>query len=76
MGAVDDGLNMVFGGSTDPVALVEVAALGLSAAHSRSLAGPISSLVTQHFNVPGARIYVRFQDSERSMWAWNGNTFG
>ncbi len=76
MGAVEAGLSMIHAASQDPAAMVDVSALGLTADQARELAELVTRLVEEHFGVSPERIYVKFQDVERSMWACNGTPFG
>jgi len=76
MASVSDCCTLYFSGSQEPAAMVELASIGLTEAQAGSLAGILCELVSTHFHVPQDRIYVRFHDSARAMWGWNGKTFG
>ena len=40
------------------------------------MAKPISDFVYEKMGIPIDKIYISFEDVPRSMWAWNGKTFG
>ena len=76
MGTVTDCCTLYFSGNQEPGAMVELASIGFNEEHAGGMAGILCELVSSHFHVPQDRIYVRFHDSTRSMWGWNGKTFG
>ncbi len=76
MAAMEDGVSMNFAGSEEPCAMVEFAGLGLPAEALRQLTELICASTLSHLGIPGNRVYVRFLDTERSHWGWDGKTFG
>ena len=76
MGAIGDETAMRFDSSEGPAAFVELAAIGLPEEKTEPLSRLLCELVETHLSVPADRVYVRFQNTERTMWGWNGKTFG
>ncbi len=75
MVALKDGEPMLFAGSADPLAYLELKSIGLQAARTKEFARAFCEFVSQELGIPGDRVYVKFNDAQRSMWGWNGNTF-
>jgi phenylpyruvate tautomerase PptA (4-oxalocrotonate tautomerase family) len=66
---------MLFGGSDDPVAFLELKAIGLPARKTRRLSEALCKLVEDHLGIPASRVYVKFITVPRGMWGWKGDTF-
>ena len=75
MVALKDEVPMLFGGSSDPVAFLELKSIGLSGGSTREYAREFCKFITETLDIPGERVYVKFNDAQRSMWGWNGDTF-
>ncbi|MCF7970043.1 MAG: hypothetical protein K9L22_02620 [Methylococcaceae bacterium] len=68
--------NMMFGGSTEPLAFLECKSIGLSPAQAKSLSKSISELLSTHLQLSAERIYIEFSHCPAEYWGWNGSTFG
>ena len=68
--------NMLFGGSTDPLAYVECKSIGLSAAQAKSLSQSISQVLNTQLQISADRVYIEFSNCPAEFWGWNGSTFG
>ena len=68
-------VNMQMGGSREPVACIDLAALGLEDNETGPLTAMLCHLATKHLGVSPERVFVRFQNYERSMWGCDGKTF-
>ncbi len=75
MGIVEPGQTMFFAGSSDPLAFLELKALGLPAEKTKDLCGALCSLVHTALAISPERIYVKFHGVNRGMWGWNGDLF-
>ena len=64
--------NLLFGGSKDPAAMVQVSSVGGSIT---SVITPITEAVSK-VNVSPQRIFVNFQVYTGANWGMNGSTFG
>lgn len=75
MVAVQANTPMLFAGTDDPVAFLELKAIGLPARKTRRLSEALCNLVQEHLGIPPSRVYVKFIDVRRGMWGWQGDTF-
>ena len=73
--ALQDDTHMLFAGTDDPVAFLELKAIGLSARRSRKLSEALCQLIKEHLGIPSGRIYVKFVTVPRGMWGWRGDAF-
>lgn len=73
--ALQKDTPMIFAGTDDPVAFLELKAIGLPAKKTKELCLSLCILVENHLGVPKDRVYVKFHDVARSMWGWKGDTF-
>lgn len=76
MVALKPEVPMLFAGSADPVAYLELHSIGLSPDKTKILSKGLCELIESELSIPGARIYVKFHDAQRTMWGWKGDTFG
>ena len=75
MVALPPAVPMLFAGSDEPTAYLEMKSIGLPQETTASLSNVLCELVNQHLNIAKERIYIEFANAERSMWGWNGRTF-
>ena len=68
--------NMLFGGSSDPLAYVECKSIGLSTAQAKSLSQSISQVLDTRMQISADRVYIEFSNCPAEFWGWNGSTFG
>lgn len=73
---VHDGQALVFAGSPEPAAIVELASLGFPEDRSAELSGEICQLLNEVADIPASRIYIDFRSPPRHMWGYDGRTFG
>lgn len=76
MVALKDEVPMLFAGSDAPLAYLELKSIGLQADKTKVFAKEFCQFVSDELDIPGDRVYVKFNDAQRSMWGWNGDTFG
>ena len=77
MTALEPGVAMTFGGTTDPVCYVEVKSIGtMSPAQTKAMSQDFCQTISDAIAVPTNRIYIEFADAKGAMWGWNGSTFG
>ena len=73
--SVQDGQDIIWGGSDAPCALCKVISLGsINKENNGALTKKVSELLAA-FDVPADRIYVNFFDLERQNVGYNGATF-
>ena len=75
MVALEADTPMLFGGSDDPVAFLELKAVGLPVRRTRQLSKVLCALIKSHLGVTKQRVYVKFIDVKHGMWGWKGDTF-
>lgn len=75
MVALQCEVAMLFAGSDQPLAYLELKSLGLPRQRTAELSETLCGLLEASVAIPTARIYIEFADPERSMWGWNGGTF-
>ena len=66
---------MLFGGSEEPVAHLNLRALGLKDDAIRELAGKLTELVQERLGIESTRIYIVFMDADQGRWAIDGRTY-
>ena len=66
---------MLFGGSDQPLAYLELKSIGLPASKTGDFSRRLSELLGEELGLPADRIYIEFADAERHLWGWNGGTF-
>jgi phenylpyruvate tautomerase PptA (4-oxalocrotonate tautomerase family) len=77
MTAFEPEVKMTFAGTFDPVCYLEIKNIGrISPDLTKSMSQDFCQEIETHLGVPQNRIYIGFADVERSMWGWNGGTFG
>lgn len=73
---IEGGRDMIFGGSSEPLAYVECKSIGLSSAQATSLSQSISQLLSNSIDISADRVYIEFSNCPAEFWGWNGTTFG
>jgi phenylpyruvate tautomerase PptA (4-oxalocrotonate tautomerase family) len=66
---------MMFAGTDDPVAFLELKSIGLPAQETKRLSQALCGLIHEHLGIRPERVYVKFIDVRRGMWGWKGDTF-
>ena len=73
--ALQPDTDMIFAGSDDPVAFLELKSVGLPGRQTKRLSSELCSLIHQHLGILPERTYVKFIDVRHGMWGWKGDTF-
>jgi len=73
--AVQPDTPMLFAGTDDPVAFLELKAIALPARKTKALSAALCGMIETHLGIPKERVYVKFIDVMNSMWGWKGDTF-
>ena len=66
---------MMFAGTSEPTAFVELRAIGLPTGKTAELSRLLCEWVESELGVAQQRIYINFADVPASLWGWNGETF-
>lgn len=75
MVTLETNRDILFAGSDNPAAFVELASLGLPTGETERLSAGLCDLLSDHLGIHAARIFIHFHDVERSMWGNNRTTF-
>ena len=73
---VESEVAIAFAGTQEASAFVELRSLGLPEEMARLLSEKICGLLEVQLAIPSARVFINFFDFPRSMWGWDGKTFG
>lgn len=66
---------MLFAGSDEPLAYLELKSIGLQEEQTKNLSVNLCQFVGDELKIPAERIYIEFSNAPRKMWGWNGGTF-
>ncbi|QXP91947.1 phenylpyruvate tautomerase MIF-related protein [Methylococcus capsulatus] len=66
---------MLFAGTDEPAAFVELKSIGLPAGKTKDLSQILCSLLQDSAGIAPARVYIEFTDVAGGFWGWNGSTF-
>jgi phenylpyruvate tautomerase len=75
MVSLEADLPMLFAGTGEPTAFVELKAIGLPTAKTGELSRLLCEWVESKLGVTQQRIYINFADVPANLWGWNGKTF-
>jgi phenylpyruvate tautomerase len=75
MVALQPDTAMLFAGSDDPVAFLELKSVGLPGRRTKKLSQALCALIEEHLGIVPERVYVKFIDVNRGMWGWKGDVF-
>jgi phenylpyruvate tautomerase PptA (4-oxalocrotonate tautomerase family) len=73
MVAVQPDTPMMFAGSDEPVAFLELKSVGLPGKATKQLSAALCGLIKEHLGIPSDRVYVKFIDVRHGMWGWKGD---
>ena len=73
--ALQPDTPMLFAGTDDPVAFLELKSVGLPARKTKLLCQALCELVEQHLGIAKERVYVKFIDVNHGMWGFKGDVF-
>lgn len=66
---------MLFAGTDEPCAYLELKSIGLPQSQTKSLSSELCNMIQESLKVPAERVYIEFADAPRAMWGWNRGTF-
>ena len=67
--------DMLFAGSSEALASVELKSLGLPHSKTAEFSASLCSFINEQLDIAEDRIYIEFSDPPRHFWGWNGTTF-
>ena len=74
MVALAPPVPMLFAGSNEPTAYLELKSIGLPESRTADLSKALCHLMTE-LNISQNRVYIEFADAPRAMWGWDSKTF-
>jgi len=75
MVSLEDRVPLLFAGSGEPAAYLELKSIGLPEQRTAELSEQLCGLVGGELGIGSERIYVEFANAQRHLWGWNGGTF-
>ena len=75
MVSLEGAVPMVFGGTQEPCAFLELRGIGLPKAKTGKLSQLLCQMVESQLGVNKKRVYINFADVPPNLWGWNGETF-
>ena len=72
---LEDGRDLIFGGSRDPAAYLELKSLGLPETKTPAYSATLCGLLQETLGIPPARVYIEFAAPPRHLFGWDGGTF-
>ena len=75
MVTIETDVTMLFAGSDQPTAYLELKSLGLPEEKSAELSKTLCGAIAQALSIASDRIYIEFSSPARHMWGWKGATF-
>ena len=75
MATLESNPDMLFAGSAEPLAYLELKSIGLPEDGKKALSSSLCQLITDQLSIDTDRIYIEFTNAERHMWGWDGDTF-
>lgn len=67
--------NMLFAGSAEPLAFLQLKSLGLPGTQTKEYSSKLCALIKKEMGIDPSRIYIEFVSPERHMWGWDSATF-
>ncbi len=75
MVVVEHKLEMLFAGTAEPMAFLELKSIALPENETATLSSKICDFILETLDIQKDRIYIEFSNAERHMFGWNGKTF-
>ena len=75
MVAMEPNTAMLFAGSGDPLAYLELKSIGLPENKTVPLSQSLCRLMQKSLSIAPDRVYIEFSNAPRQMWGWNEGTF-
>ena len=75
MVSLESGVLMLFGGTEEPSAFLELRSIGLTEAKAATLPALLCGLMESGIGIHKDRVYINFTDVPPHLWGWNGETF-
>lgn len=75
MAELSGNADLLFSGSDEPAAYVELKSIGLSETQTQPLSAVVCTFLRESLGIQSDRVYIEFIDIPRKYWGWNESTF-
>src|SRR5215469_8895867 len=75
MVCLETELPILFAGTSEPAAVMDLKAIGLPASKTAQLSALLCDIARSDLGIAGERVYINFADVPPNLWGWNGETF-
>jgi phenylpyruvate tautomerase PptA (4-oxalocrotonate tautomerase family) len=75
MVSLESPVQMVFAGTEEPCAFLELRGIGLPESKTGKLSQLLCRMVESELGIRQDRVYINFADVTANLWGWNGKTF-
>lgn len=75
MVSVEHNPAMLFAGSDEPLAYLELKSIGLPDSATAGISEALCRMLQAETGIEPGRVYIEFSDAPRRMWGWNSGTF-
>jgi len=75
MVALEPTVPMIFAGTDEPLAFLELKSIGLPESKTSELSSALCNAMEETLGINKDRVYIEFSDAPRKMWGFNGGTF-
>ncbi len=72
---VNESATLMFAGTHEPCALLELKSLGLPEDKTAEFSQQLCEFMQQQTGVTGNRVYIEFSGPARHLWGWDNRTF-
>lgn len=72
---LEDGCDLIFAGTSEPAAYLELKSLGLPELKTAHYSRSLCDLLADALGIPVERVYIEFAAPPRHMFGWNSGTF-
>ena len=72
---LESGRDLLFAGTADPAAYLELKSLGLPESRTPEFSRALCGLLAETLAIPPQRVYIEFAAPPRHLFGWNNATF-
>jgi phenylpyruvate tautomerase len=72
---VQDRQSLIFAGSPEPAAFLELKSIGLQEPSLKALSAALCGFLESTLSIPSQRVYIEFTNAPGAWWGHNGSTF-
>ncbi len=72
---INDNTPMMFAGTDEPLAYLELKSIDLPVDKTTSLSASLCAMLNSSTGIAKDRVYIEFSSADRPMWGWDSKTF-